>query len=311
MSVYTPVSTAELELFLGRYAIGPLVSYCGIEKGITNSNFWLETESGHYVLTLYELHQPPALEYILGLQHHLAARGVACATPVIDKQQRYYSTLNNRPATISNRVRGKVCQKLSTLHCALIGSELAKFHLVGKSFSKKRSNPCGKQWRLSTYQKLLPVMAPTDQQLVKEEFQAYQQLENVKLPGGSTHSDLFHDNCLFAGKKFGGIIDFDYACNEALLYDLAITLNDCCIQVNGEPDSNLIQAFINAYDLLRPLQVIERDYLSLMLRLAATRFWLSRLHDTHFPSTGDIAFKKDPDEFKNILLLRRSIALKP
>lgn len=307
MSVYTPVSSIELEIFLLRYEIGALIHYAGIENGITNSNFWLQTEAGSYVLTLYEHHQPRALDYILALQHHLAEQGVACATPIIDRQQGYYSVLNNRPAAIANRIDGEVCQELTSIHCASIGGELAKFHLAGQNYGRKLANPCGRQWRLSMQQKLLAVMTRTDRLLLQEEIRAYQVLETISLPTGSTHSDLFHDNCLFSGKELAGIIDFDYACNESFLYDLAITINDCCLLDNNELNLDLLKALVDAYDGLRPLQPIEKAYLNLMLRVAATRFWLSRLHDLHFPLVGELTFKKDPDKFKRILLLRREL----
>ncbi len=305
MSVYTPVSSTELELFLERYAIGALRSYSGIENGITNTNFWLQTETGHFVLTLYEHHQPAALDYILGLQYHLAKQGVACATPVTDNSQRYYSTLNNRPAAIINQVGGDVCHRLKSRHCASIGSELAKFHLSGKSYGNTRVNPTGKLWRSKIQQLVSPLMEADERNLLQEELKAYQNLEMHNLPAGPAHCDLFHDNCLFENECLNGIIDFDYACDEAFVYDLAITQNDCCIYEDGSIDTILRDAFLTAYASIRPLQAIEQDMLAFMLRLAATRFWLSRLHDRHFPLVGEMTFTKDPDEFKNILLLRR------
>ncbi len=305
MSVYTPVSSIELEIFLKAYPLGKLVSYSGIENGITNSNFWLKAEAGDFVLTLYEHHQPADLDYILGLQHHLAEQGVACATPVVDKRGRYYSTLNNRPAAINHRISGNVCQHLTTRHCASIGLELAKLHLAGKSYAKTRANPRDSSW-LSTIQQLVSPLLPTEERiLLREELRACQSLEMYRLPSGPTHCDLFHDNCLFDDHKFGGIIDFDYACNEAFVYDLAITLNDCCIRQDGSFNTGFRDSFLTAYSSIRPLQTIEQDMLGRMLRLAATRFWLSRLHDKYFPLAGEITFIKDPDEFKNILLLRR------
>lgn len=305
MSVYTPVSSAELELFLTAYPVGALVSYSGIESGITNSNFWLKTEAGDFVLTLFEHHQPAELDYILGLQHHLAEQGVACATPVVDELMRYYSTLNNRPAAINNRITGEVCRQLTARHCASIGSELAKFHMAGKSYAKARSNPCGGAWRSTIQQLVSPLLQADERKLLQDELKAYQSVEKHRLPSGPTHCDLFHDNCLFESDHFNGIIDFDYACNEAFIYDLAIALNDCCIREDGSFIKSFRDSFLMAYSSIRPLQTIEQDMLGLMLRLAATRFWLSRLHDKYFPLAGEMTFTKDPDEFKKILLLRR------
>lgn len=153
--------------------------------------------------------------------------------------------------------------------------------------------------------KLASLLSDSDRQLLEDEISAYQQLATSKLPSGATHSDLFHDNCLFDGERFSGIIDFDYACDDYLLSDIAISLNDCCIDTNGELIDTLFDAFLEAYQSIRPLLAIERDHLSIMLRLAATRFWLSRLHDRHFPKPGEMTFSKDPAVFRNILLLRR------
>lgn len=305
MSVYTFVSPDQLSAFLQRYSIGRLVSYEGIANGITNSNFWLETEAGAFVLTLYEHHQHSDLDYILGLQHHLMQKGVACASPVHDNNGQFYSNLNNKPAAINRRVSGEVSQALTIRHCQLIGTELANFHLAGASYHLKRNNPCGSNWRISKQQELDSYLNETDKKLLAEEIKTYQALNHIDLPAGAIHADLFHDNCLFDGDRIGGIIDFDYACDDFWLYDLAVTMNDWCINHEGGIEQQLEQAFLCSYNRVRPMLTIERDNLALMLRLAALRFWLSRVYDKTFPLSGELTYTKDPDEFKNILLLRR------
>jgi homoserine kinase type II len=305
MSVYTSVSNNDVEAFLAAYSIGHLKSLRGIENGITNTNYWLSTETGEYVLTLYEQLQPRALDYILGLQLHLSDQGVACSRPVLDDQQRLFSILKGKPAAVIHRVPGEIATVLSRHQCQLTGMEMAKFHLCGKAFPFSRNNPCGRYWRIALQEKLLPLLTSSDQKLLNEELTAYQALTDIGFPAGPTHSDLFRDNCLFAGDTLSGIIDFDYACNESFLYDLAISLNDCCIQQDGGLDEVLSNNFLHGYQAVRPLIDIELDHLGLMLRLAATRFWLSRLHDQHFPTAGEMTFIKDPQVFKNILLLSR------
>lgn len=305
MSVYTFVSRDQLNAFLQGYSIGKLVSYEGIANGITNSNFWLKTEAGAFVLTLYEHHQTSDLDYILGLQHHLIQKGIACASPVHDNNGRFYSTLNNKPAAINRRVSGEVCQTLTVRHCQLVGTELANFHLAGASYHLIRKNPCGSYWRLNKQQELDGYLNESDKKLLAEEITAYEALNHISLPAGAVHADLFHDNCLFDDDRTGGIIDFDYACDEFWLYDLAVTINDWCINNEGELDQQLLRAFLNSYNRVRPLLAIEQDNLALMLRLAAVRFWLSRVYDKAFPLSGELTYTKDPDEFKNILLLRR------
>ncbi|NNE63615.1 MAG: homoserine kinase [Gammaproteobacteria bacterium] len=305
MSVYTSVSNKEVEAFLGGYSIGNLKTLRGIENGITNTNYWLSSEDREYVLTLYEQHEPQALDYILGLQQHLGDRDVACSRPVIDNQGRLYSILKGKPAAIIHRVAGEVATELSQCQCQLIGKEMAKFHLAGQTFPFSRNNPCGHYWRIALQEKLLPLLTDLEQKLLDEELTAYQAITDIDLPSGATHSDLFHDNCLFNGDILSGIIDFDYACNESFIYDISISLNDCCIKQDGRLDETLSGSFLGGYQAIRPLLDVELDQLGLMLRLAATRFWLSRLHDRHFPLAGEMTFTKDPDVFKNILLLRR------
>ena len=291
--------------FLRGYSIGKLVSYEGIVNGITNSNFWLVTGAGDFVLTLYEHHQSNELNYILGLQHHLKQKGIACASPVLDNGDNFYSNLNGRPAAINRRVRGEFCQTLTIRQCQLCATELANFHLAGASYNGKRNNPCGGNWRLTKQNELSSYLTETDQKLLSEEIDAYQVFDHIDLPYGPVHADLFHDNCLFDGDRLGGIIDFDYACDDFWLYDLAVTINDWCIDGVGELDRQLLQAFLNSYHRVRPLLAIEQDNLALMLRLAAVRFWLSRLYDKAFPMGGELTYTKDPDEFKKILLMRR------
>ena len=305
MSVYTSVSNKDVEALLAGYSIGRLKSLRGIKNGITNTNYWLSTGKGEYVLTLYEQHQPRALEYILGLQLHLSDRGVACSRPVLDNQQRLFSILRGKPAAIIHRVAGQIEPVFSQHQCRLIGMEMAKFHLAGRDFPLSRNNPCGYDWRIALQQKLLAVMTASEKQLLDEEITAYRALAASGLPSGPTHSDMFHDNCLFDDDMLSGIIDFDFACNESFIYDIAISLNDCCIHRDGRLDKALSNSFLLAYQTVRPLNGIEQDQLGLMLRVAATRFWLSRLRDQFFPLTGEMTFTKDPQVFKNILLLRR------
>ena len=305
MSVYTAVSQDQLKVFLKNYQIGNLISYEGIADGITNSNYWLETEKGSFVLTLYEHHQDSDLDYILGLQNHLINQGVACASPVADINRGFYARLNGKPAAINRRVKGEVSQVITVKNCEVCAMALAKFHLAGISYPLKRQNPCGNYWRVQKQKQLSSLLNQADAKLLAEEIQAYRLFDEIDLPGGPVHADLFHDNCLFDAEEIGGIIDFDYACNDFWLYDIAITVNDWCSQEDGRLDVKRLQSFLDSYHRVRPILEIEYENLALMLRLAAVRFWLSRLYDQKFPLSGELTFIKDPDEFKNILLLRR------
>jgi len=305
MSVYTIVNADQLEDFLCRYNIGKLIHHRGISAGITNTNYDVETTTGAFILTLYEHHSESALDYILGLQHHLADKLVACAAPVLDAGGLLYSTLNHKSAAIINRLPGTICEIPTARHCALIGSELARFHLAGSDYEAKRNNPCGLDWYVVMAKKLDPVLDPPDRQLLHEEIDIYLQYPFTSLPQGAIHADLFHDNALFDGDRLGGFIDFDYACYGTLIYDLAVIMNDWCLFADGQLDPQRMEALLQAYHQVRPLESREHEALPLMLRVGALRFWLSRLNDLNFPLPGELTFSKDPDEFRDMLILRR------
>jgi len=305
MSVYTSVNATQLEGFLCRYNIGTLISHQGISAGVTNTNYAVETTADNFILTLYEHHSESALDYILGLQHHLATRDVACAAPVLDNEGLLYSTLNQRSAAIIHRIPGIIRKTPTAHHCALIGAEMARFHLAGSDYLAKRNNPCGLDWYVAMAKKLAPVLNHADRQLLHEEIEIYLQYPFTALPQGAIHADLFHDNALFDGVKLGGIIDFDYACLGTLIYDVAVVMNDWCLLTDGQLDPLRMEALLQAYHQVRPLDNKEYDALPLMLRVGALRFWLSRLHDLKFPLSGELTFTKDPAEFRDMLVLRR------
>ena len=304
MSVYTRVSSTQLETFLQNYDLGKLSCFEGIKEGITNTNYHLTTSTGNFVLTLYEFHAATDLDYILGLQHYLHANGINCAAPVTDLQGRFYSSLNDRPAAINNRVCGKVCALPGVSECEKIGLELARMHLAGSNYEQHRSNPRGLNWCRQAAAKLESEIPVNDQQLIKSVFNAIDSFTLAGLPVGALHADLFHDNALFDGDNLGGIIDFDYACNDIMVYDLAITMNDWCIDKSGQLETDRLSALIKSYETVRLLSNQERSAIPQMLQLAALRFWLSRLYDKTMPLAGELTFIKDPDQFKNMLILR-------
>lgn len=305
MSVYTKVGTAELKTFLLRYSLGNLVSHTGIEAGVTNTNYWLETDRGSYVLTLFEHVDGSSLDYTLGLQHHLSNHGVSCAAPIVDNLELLYSRLNGRPAAIVGRVPGSACNDPSTEKCRQIGAELARFHLAGLDFKCRKTNSRDLNWWLSMTTQLRFVLVESDLELIHTVIEEYQTSDLAGLPQGALHGDLFHDNVLFDGDCLGGIIDFDYACHDYFVYDMAITINDWCIDNEGGLVDNKMNALLSAYDGIRSILDCEHAALPIMLQVAALRFWLSRLFDKTFPLEGELTFVKDPNEFRQMLLLRR------
>lgn len=306
MSVYTKVQAEELTVFLNRYSIGKLLSFSGITAGVTNTNYWLETDSGHYVLTLFEHLDSFGLDYVLGLQHHLADKGVKCTAPIIDKNGALFSTLNHRPAAIVNRISGSVYQDPTIDQCHQIGLELARFHVAGLSYGNEMPNNRGLNWLKSISKDLHLALTTAEQCLINLVINDIQSFDLASLPLGSLHGDLFHDNVLFDDNCLSGIIDFDYACHDYLIYDIAVTVNDWCINAEGELLPNKMSAFLNAYNEIRVMQISEHSGLPIMLQAAALRFWLSRLYDKFFPLKGELTFVKDPNEFKKMLILRRN-----
>lgn len=304
MSVYTKVNSTQLDNFLQRYVLGKALALRPIAAGITNTNYYLETDAGEFVLTLYEHHSDDELDYILGLQRHLAARSVHCANPVLDRRDSLYSTLNQRPAAIIHRVPGEVISSPRPEHCSMIGAELARFHLAGQDFAANRPNPRGYDWITAVQDMLNEVLDVEDHRLIDDCLQDYRKTNPDSLPRGAIHADLFHDNALFDHSQLGGIIDFDYACDDVLVLDIAIMLNDWCIDDQGELNPGLVEAVLGAYAQIRPLSETEIDVLPLFLRIAALRFWLSRLYDKTFPLSGELTTIKCPDEFRRLLLQR-------
>jgi homoserine kinase type II len=308
MSVYTKVASDELDVFLQRYSIGKLIRHAGIMAGVTNTNYWLETDIGHYVLTLFERLDSAGLSYVLGLQHHLADKGVNCTAPIVDRKGLLFSLLNGRQAAIVNRIPGAACRNPSVNQCRQIAQELARFHLAGLSYENRKPNSRGLSWWKSTSEQLRFVLDDADQSLINLVIEDFEDSDLARLPLGSLHGDLFHDNALFDGDRLGGIFDFDYACYDYLAYDIAVTVNDWCIDNEGGLLPDKISAFLTAYSEIRLLQECEHAALPIMLQVAALRFWLSRLYDKNFPLEGELTFVKDPNEFRKMLLLRRNEA---
>lgn len=304
MSVFTPVPAAALEQWLRNYSIGEVVELRGIASGIENTNYFLTTTLGRYVLTLFEKLTRAELPFYINLMAHLARHGIPCPAPIADRDNEYLGTLQGKPAVIVTRLPGVSLEQPDATHCAAVGAMLGHMHLAGQSYGRRMANPRGPRWWREAAAQVLPHLGADDAALLCEElrFQSLYRLEDV--PRGVVHADLFRDNVLFDGERLGGVIDFYFAGNDALLFDLAVTVNDWCSDASGELDTALTRALLDAYHAVRPLTPLERGAWPVMLRAAALRFWLSRLQDFHLPRPGEMVLVKDPDEFKNVLRLR-------
>src|SRR5262252_1459353 len=305
MSVYTAVSAEELAAWLTRYALGAVQDFEPIAAGIENSNYFLTTEKGRYVLTLYERLPAEELPFYLNLMAHLARAGVMAPAPEADRTGALWSFLNGKPASLVARLEGAPVAPVNEAHCAAVGKALAELHIAAKNYRGRLGNRRGLGWWRQAAGAVRPFLSPEQNALVAAELKHQSALAKVKLPRGAIHGDLFSDNVLFVDGKVSGIIDFGFAATDALAYDVAISVNDWCILRDG-PDAGALdpkrtRALVAAYDSLRPLGFEERTQWSSLLRAAALRFWLSRLYDLHLPRPGELTHAHDPSAFERIL----------
>ncbi len=308
MSVYTNIEQEELEVFLNNYSLGALLSYQGINAGIENTNYFVTTENGEFFLTIFEEVGFDTLPYYLNFMAHLSDHGMPTAHPIADLNNDYVRVLKDKPAAIVRRLEGKNELKPNSDHCAAVGHALAQMHTVGESYKGVLANPRGIAWAEKTAERVFNQLSSDEQSILQQEINYRKQTLPDDLPKGVIHADLFRDNVMFKDQALTGIIDFYYACNDLLLYDLAITVNDWCSIDSGELNMECYNSLINAYQAERAFHTQEPEVWQYMLRAAALRFWLSRLKDKIFPKDGEITHIKDPNAFKNILLARINYA---
>lgn len=307
MSVYTIVETTELQEFLSHYHVGELVAHQGISAGIENTNYFVTTTQGQFVLTLFEQYGYHELPYFLELMAYLNENQVPSAHPYANRDGLYLRYLGGKPAALVQRLHGKEMRQPTVEQCAVLGQELGHLHVVGRDFPLYRENQRGPSWWYDTGKRLLPYLQGTDAALLRSELRFQYSYNAIDLPRGVIHADLFRDNALFEGDKLCGIIDFYYACYDVLLYDVAVTVNDWCSLPDGELDNTRMEALLDGYQQQRPFTTEERQAWGVMLRAAALRFWVSRLKDLHFPRSGEMTHTKNPNEYRDILKTRFDI----
>ena len=317
MAVFTPLTESEVRSFLASYAVGDLVGFEGIAAGIENSNFFVDTTCGRYVLTIFERLSAQHLPAYLGLMRHLAARGIACPDPVARHSGELQGTLHGKPGALVTRLTGRSVERATAEHCARVGALLAAMHRAAADFTVMPDNPRGRRWWALTAPQVHGFLDAAQRALLETEMAEQQAFsasaDFTALPGGPVHADLFRDNVLFGEPhpgetvpRLSGVIDFYFAGCDSWLYDLAVTANDWCIdEASGEFDRDRLHALLAAYRRERPLTAPEMRAWPAMLRAAALRFWLSRLHDLHCPRPAEVIQPKDPAHFERILRARR------
>ena len=307
MSVFTPVSESQLAAWLKTFSVGTLVALEPIAAGIENTNYFVTTTQGRYVLTLFERLPAAQLPFYLGLMAHLARHGIPCPAPIADLSDRYLSDLNGKPAALVTRLPGASVERANVGHCAALGALLARMHLAGRSYAGYLENPRGIKWWRSAAVEVWPLLDRARQQLLDEELQFQSQHRFPDLPRGPVHADLFRDNVLFEEGRVSGVIDFYFAGVDCLLYDVAVCANDWCLadpHLDAALDPERTAALLGAYQALRAPSAPERDAWPVLLRAAALRFWLSRLFDYHQPRPGQLVRVHDPEHFRKVLTSR-------
>ena len=311
MAVYTDISEAELRDFLEPYDIGELLSYKGIAEGVENSNFLVHTDSGSYILTLYEKRvEPSDLPFFLGLMEHLARKGLTCPVPIHRRDGGVLGTLAGRPAAVISFLEGMWPRRPMPPHCRELGKAMARFHLAGGDFSIHRPNALSVDgwrplWELSRDR-----ANEVEQGLAGEietELAVLEARWPSNLPEGVIHADLFPDNVFFLGDRLSGLIDFYFACNDLFVYDIAICVNAWCFERDGAFNATKAIALLAGYEEVRPLLPQEADALPLLARGAALRFFLTRLYDWLTVPDGAMVVKKDPLEFLRYSRFHRTI----
>lgn len=296
MSVYTKVGRDELATWLLPLGLGELIDHAGIAAGMQNSNYFVTTTSGRFVLTLFERIDLSALDFYLALQDTLAQRGIPCPQPLADGEGRYWRMLCDKPAALLTCLSGAALETPGAVHCHAVGAMLAHLHLAAANMPSPLPNPCGADWRQTVGAALLPLVSAEERDLLADEL-AYQALQDwSKLPGGVIHADLFRDNVLWDSTgRLTGVLDFYFAGKDAWLFDLAVVANDWCI------DETTLAALLAGYTAQRPLIEAERAAWPAMRRAAALRFWLLRLEVRHQPRAGEVVTIKNPDDFRHLL----------
>ena len=301
MSVFTSISHTQLESFLKGFSVGKLEGFTGIQAGITNTNYFVDTSRGRYVLTIVEHESASDVEWFMQLLDYLYDSNIPCAKPLKSDAGFYTETLSGKPATLVNCLAGTDKTQVNSADCHALGEQMAHMHMACRNYISDRTDSRGARWRENTGKQVLSHLNPQEAKLLKQELALQSAAILDTLPQSIIHADLFRDNVLFENNRISGIIDVYYACNGCMLYDIAIAYNDWCRHTDGTVDHERGEALLQGYQSIRPWHPSESNAWPIAIRAAAVRFWLSRLQDLHFPPDGALTHTKDPAIFQTIL----------
>lgn len=318
MAVFTSVTLDELQAWLTEFDIGEAVDFRGITSGVENTNFFLSTRrkdgaAGEYVLTLFERLEFQQLPFYLYLMEHLSKHGVPVPAPIPGRDGEILRPLKGKPACIVTRLPGIWVPHPSAWHCAEVGAYMARMHLAGSSYTRRQPNLRSLPWWRETVPQILPFLQPDQATLLQEEMHFQENFfpspAYEGLPYGPSHCDLFRDNALFTSEngrdKLGGFFDFYFAGSDKWLFDIAVAVNDWCVDLDtGALDAERTGALLRAYHQVRQFAPDEEQSWAPMLRAAALRFWISRLWDFRLPRSAELLKAHDPAHFERILRLR-------
>lgn len=317
MAVFTVVTEPDLAQWMRHYDLGEVLAFRGIRSGIENSNFFLTTTQGEFVLTLFEKLTAAQLPFYLDLMRHLASHGVPVPYPVAHNDGALFGELLGKPAAIVTKLEGAVELAPRPEHCAQVGTMLARMHLAGRTFKHSQPNLRSLPWWQDTVPTILPFVCAAQHELLVSELAhqsaLFQSADYAALPGGPCHCDLFRDNVMFAAAqpgtghsvRLGGFFDFYFAGCDKWLFDVAVTVNDWCVDLStGQLDTPRLDTLLRAYQTVRPFTPEECRQWNNMLRAGAYRFWVSRLYDFHLPRAAAVLGPHDPTPFERILRAR-------
>ena len=309
MAVFTPVTLDDLSQWIKQFPLGQALALRGIASGIENSNFFLTTEHGEFVLTIFENLSFEQLPFYVQLMRHLAERGIPVPAPVANDRGELVVALHGKPAAIVSKLDGASQMEPQAVHCAEVGGMLARMHLAGRDFPLQQPNLRGLDWWTETVPAVLPHLDADTAALLSAELAFQQEFAASDtyraLARGPVHADLFRNNVMFVGDKLSGCFDFYFAGWDSWLFDIAVTVNDWCIDLDtGVLDTARASALTDAYHAARPFTAAEQAAWQPMLRAAALRFWVSRLYDFHKPRAAEMLTPHDPTHFERVLRQR-------